>query len=160
MNIDILKVALRTKFDESQIDTLLLLANETSNAEIAIAMLLDVYTIPIVPKYSHMEYKQVNVKADVFVFKSYDIFRERVTYTYCEYPAHTCYVNSTQLESVLEDLPKEARTSASDYAKFLGITMDEFNRDYFRHTIFEKEVRKEQSDHCSLSQWMKGCKDE
>lgn len=48
MNTETLKVALRTKFDESQLDTLLL-ANETNDVDIAIGMLLGLYVPPVIP---------------------------------------------------------------------------------------------------------------
>ena len=107
-----------------------------------------------------MKYEDINTKADVFKFKSYDPFRERVHYSYNEYRSHTVYVNDTQHDCAYEDLPKEASSNADAYAYSLGLTVTEFNGAYSRRTVFEKEVGWEETDYCSLTQWMKGCKDE
>ena len=127
----IIKLALQgAGFNETMIDGIILVANATDNATVAIETILGIYDVPMVEGYS--EYRP---NAELL---RYDRFRDRVYFTYDETEKTGAYFADDQDMSLI---------TAENYKDYV-------TRDGKYHYVLTGKTYKRDS-YCSLSDWKK-----
>ena len=151
----IFRVALEAKFPTLPLDVILEICAATGKPEVAIEKLLGVYDAPVFAEVS--PYQDSNNKSQTNIrFKSYDPFTERVTYTYNKIPSRTAYVKNGDIAPVFSDpkCPLAAEWNADSRAKLVGLTNNEFNKEYTQVVLYgEPELDIISTEGCNVSCW-------
>lgn len=153
----VIKALLQAKYPLTDADLLMEVINATPNATIACEILCGLYEGPVIPELPANVKNFNNTLANI-KFVSYDKFNDQVNYSYNSVQSASAWViNGMEVPSYSEMKEAEDKQPyyASDFAKKLGITEQEFKTTYTKHTVLGEVSKNLSTSNCSLSNWLK-----
>lgn len=141
------RVALATRFDEKDVDNILVIAEATGNVRTSVEMLLGIYEEPLVYTDVPDTDRQANKK-----FIKFDPFAEKVHYSYNTVKSKSAWFRKEEEELTKENIAND-NYFLSDAAKEMGMDEDEF-RDKHVKRVYHRDVSDEERfDEISLKTW-------